>query len=293
MMQRTIDLEAFGFALRVCPALGGSILRFDRLVEGRTFPVLRSTKGEPGSVLEAASFPLVPFVNRVRGGRFVFRNREVALAPNMAPDPSPLHGQGWLGEWTVEEQGDSRITLRFEHDGGEWPWRYEARQVLEIDEDGLALSLSCRNLSDDPMPCGLGQHPYFPCDERTTIDTEVDHVWTIDADVLPVDKVPATGRYDLRDRLACGQDLDHGYGGWGGAARLRTPGVPFETVMASEDATFFQIYSPPSGGFIAIEPVTHANAAMNAPEAEWAELGFRVLEPGEEMVLRSRFDVRG
>lgn len=293
MTQRTIDMEAFGFRLSLYPALGGSILRFDRVADGEIVPVLRPCEGEPSSVLDAASFPLVPFVNRVRGGRFAFRGREVVLTPNMAPDPSPLHGQGWLGAWEVETQGDAHAVLRFDHAPGEWPWAYEARHEIALDAEGLSLTLSCRNLSDAPMPCGLGQHPYFPCTRETRIDTGVEHVWTIDEHVLPIEKVAAEGRYALADRLACGQDLDHGYGGWDGEARLTTPGVPFETVMASEDATFFQIYSPASGGFIAIEPVTHANAAMNAPEAEWAELGFRVLQPGEEMVLRSRFDVRG
>ena len=57
-----------------------------------------------------ASFPLVPFVNRIRGGRFTFRGREVRLAPNMAGDPSPLHGQGWLNPWTGRAggRGDAR-----------------------------------------------------------------------------------------------------------------------------------------------------------------------------------------
>ena len=35
----------------------------------------------------------------------------------------------------------------------------------------------------------------------------------------PVDAVPATGRFDLRRRRICGQDLDHGFGGWSGTAR--------------------------------------------------------------------------
>jgi aldose 1-epimerase len=39
------------------------------------------------------------------------------------------------------------------------------------------------------------------------------------------------------------------------------------------------------------EPVTHANAALNAPEAEWPELGMHVLEPGAEMRLDMRLDV--
>ena len=40
------------------------------------------------------------------------------------------------------------------------------------------------------MPCGLGQHPYFPCGGGTRIDTVVTHVWTINEHVLPVEKVP-------------------------------------------------------------------------------------------------------
>jgi aldose 1-epimerase len=162
---------------------------------------------------------------------------------------------------------------------------------LALDEAGLTLRLACRNLSDEPMPCGLGQHPYFHCTSETRLDTEVTHAWTIDEKVLPVEKVPAAGRYDLSGRLICGQDLDNGFAGWGGAARIETPGLPFEIEISSPDARFFQVYSPASGGLFVAEPVSHANAAMNEPEELWAELGFAVLEPGEEMALTARFDV--
>jgi aldose 1-epimerase len=61
--------------------------------------------------------------------------------------------------------------------------------------------------------------------------------------------------------------------------------------MSSPDADFFQLYSPPSGELFVIEPVTHANAALNEPEEAWAELGLTVLEPGETMSLTMRIDV--
>jgi aldose 1-epimerase len=38
--------------------------------------------------------------------------------------------------------------------------------------------------------------------------------------------------------------------------------------------------------------VSHANAALNAPEGQWGELGMRVLEPGEAMSLSMRLDVQ-
>jgi aldose 1-epimerase len=61
--------------------------------------------------------------------------------------------------------------------------------------------------------------------------------------------------------------------------------------LSSPDALFFQLYSPPTGGIFVAEPVTHANAALNAPEEDWAELGMRVLEPGEQMKLDMRIEV--
>jgi len=233
----------------------------------------------------------VPYVNRVRGGRFTFRARKVRLQPNMAGDPSPLHGQGWLNPWTVTDLKAQRATLEFRHEPGEWPWAYHARLEYALDEGGLSIGLVCRNVSADPMPCGLGQHPYFTCGPETQLDTRVSDAWTIDKDVLPVAKVVADGRYDLRERKVCGQDLDNGFGGWNGEAKLTDPKWPYAVTLSSLEARFFQLYSPKEGGIFVAEPVSHANAALNAPEADWPELGMRVLEPCEEMRLDMRLDV--
>jgi aldose 1-epimerase len=286
-----VILAAGPLELSVSPAAGGSIARFDFLEEGRKISILRRADNTPSGALDSASFPLVPFSNRIRNGRFRMRNRNVTLAPNMHGDPSPLHGQGWLAPWEMLRSNSCSMDLRFVHEAGEWPWRYEALQHFALDPGGLTLRLSCRNLSEEAMPCGLGQHPYFPCTPETRLDTRVECAWTIDDKVLPVDKVPAEGRYDLRDRLVCGQGLDNGFGGWGGTARLSQPSLPFEIIMSSPDAHFFQLYSPESGGLCVIEPVSHANAALNEPEEDWPELGLRVLEPGEEMSLTMRLDI--
>jgi aldose 1-epimerase len=286
-----LQLSSGPLELSVAPQTGGSITTFQFVAEGTRFPVLRSIGGKPASVLETASFPLVPYSNRVRGGRFTFRGREVVLTPNMPPDPSPLHGQGWLSAWTVLHASADEAELLYEHQPDEWPWRYEARQAFALDNEGLSLRLSCMNLSDEPMPCGLGQHPYFPCTADTRLDTEVLGVWEIDEKVLPTGRVPAEGRYGLRDRLVCGQGLDHGFDGWGGIARMETPGLPFRIELSSPTARCFQLYSPSEGGLFVAEPVTHVNAALNAPEDEWPKLGLEVLEPGEEMELDARIAV--
>jgi aldose 1-epimerase len=289
--QKTVRLVSEMLVLELAPWLGGSIARLDYVAEGNSIPVLRGAEGPPERVLDTGSFPLVPYSNRIRGGQFFFRGRDVRITPNMAGDPSPLHGEGWLAPWEVVSAGNSTAELAFRHEAREWPWTYEARQLFELSGTALDIRLTCRNLSDEAMPCGLGQHPYFHCTSETRLDTEVEGAWTIDEHVLPVERVPATGRYDLRDRLVCGQGLDHGFDGWGGRAVMRTPGQPFAIEMSSHDATCFQLYSPIQGGIYVAEPVTHTNAALNVPEEEWDRLGLKVLEPGEEMALNARIAV--
>ena len=285
-------LSSSDLELELSPSVGGAISRLSYTAGSGRRSILRECNTALENVLDAPSFPLVPFVNRVRDGSFSFRGRTVSLTPNMAGDPSPLHGQGWLNPWTVEESSDARALLTYRHEPGEWPWSYEAEQEFHVGAGAVSIRLSCRNISDEPMPCGLGQHPYFPCSANTRIETDVGDVWTIDEHVLPVEKVPATGRYGLSDRLICGQDLDHGFGGWSGSVLMNDPDWPYELELSSPQARFFQIYSPAAGGFFVAEPVSHANAAMNAPEADWPELGFRVLGPGEEMRLDMRLEVR-
>lgn len=291
MVSELLTLSAGPLELILSPATGGSIARFTFDDGVRRVPILRGCDGMPDHVLATASFPLVPYVNRIRGGYFNFMGEEISLQPNMKGDPSPLHGQGWLGAWTVEKSSDREATLSFEHGAGEWPWTYVAEQHFTLNADALEIRLTCRNTFDRPMPCGLGQHPYFHCSDKTRLRTAVDHVWTIDHQVLPVEKVAATGHYDLSDRAVCGLDLDHGFGGWNGRAALTDPDWPFDLAMSSPDAGFFQLYSPPGGEIFVVEPVTHANAALNAPEEEWADLGMRILAPDEQMALGMRLEI--
>lgn len=217
---------------------------------------------------------------------------EVGLAPNMAGDANPLHGQGWRAPWTVVRCDENSAQLLYEHRAGEWPWDYEARQEIVLDDDGLSVRLFCRNLSDRRMPCGLALHPYFPCTEQTLLDTVVTDAWTVDHEVLPVEQVPATGRYDLRQRKICGQNLDNGFEGWNGTARIVWPERELALTLSSPDAQRFQVYSPATGGLFVAEPVQNANAALNAPQDEWARLGVVLLEQGHQVELSARFQVK-
>ncbi len=291
-MTDRIRLENKAFELELDPATGGAVTAFRRKRGGaRAEPIFRHAPNPLTDVGDASSFPLVPFCNRIRDGRFSFRGREVRLTPNMKGDASPLHGQGWRAPWQAADAERDCAELRYSHSPGEWPWAYQAHQRFRLDGGGLDYTLTVRNVSGDPMPAGLGFHPYFPSDAQTVLSTRVDSVWLVDAKVLPIGREAPTGRYDLRDRRIDGAGLDNGYGGWSGTAEMSWPDRDLQVRMSSPGARFFQLYAPQTGGLFVAEPVTHANAALNQPEAEWRELGLRVLAPDEEMRLAVRFDV--
>lgn len=292
MADDPLTLTGESLELELNPSVGGAISNLTFLSGELRVPILRKSHSPLENVLDSACFPLVPFSNRIRGGRFCFGGAEIRLAPNMAGDPSPLHGQGWTGAWSVEDSSGDEAVLAFDHPAGEWPWSYRATQRFRIEASALHMRIECRNLSDRPMPCGLGFHPYFPCGPETRIAAGVDHVWTVDRDILPVDKVEADGRYAIADDPVCGRGLDNGYGGWSGRALLTDPEWPFDIMLSSPVARFFQLYSPQSGGLFVAEPVSHANAALNAPQERWAELGIQILGPGQEMALDARIAAR-
>jgi aldose 1-epimerase len=283
-------LRADGLEAGLKPHAGGSLTHFCDLSGGEPVDLLRRGDPQSDDALDSAGFPLVPFCNRVRDGRFSFRGREVTLSPNLPGQKHPLHGQGWRSAWHVLEADEHFAQIAFHHEAGEWPWTYQSRMTVMIKDRGLDVVLACRNLSDEVMPCGLGLHPYYPCDGQTVLDTGVSEVWTIDEEIMPVEKAPATGRYALKDRKVCGRDLDNGYEGWSGEAVFRWPNRGKGLRLTSE-APRFQLYSPKEGGLIAAEPVTNANAALNHPESEWKKLGLWLLQPDERVQLTARFEV--
>ena len=105
-----VVLSAGSRRVVLAPAVGGSIASFTRhWQEGparRQLHWLRpatATGLAARDPLDMASFPLVPFCNRIRDGRASFEGREIRFPPNhpAADVPHPLHGIAWLRPWQV------------------------------------------------------------------------------------------------------------------------------------------------------------------------------------------------
>lgn len=138
-----LSLRAGRLAVDIDPPTGGTLTRFAR--DG--FDVLRSGKGTNGG----ACYPLVPFSNRIRDGRFTFDGQTVSVTTNWPADrlplPHPMHGDGWSASWSVERADASSATIAFEHDGRSgWPFRYRTAQSFHLTPDALVCRMSLENL---------------------------------------------------------------------------------------------------------------------------------------------------
>lgn len=245
-------------------------------------PALSASDDDP---MQLSCFPLVPYANRIAGGRFVADGREVRLRRNWDRDPHPLHGQGWRSAWTIESTSDSQATLAFCGGGNEWPWRYRAVQEFELLPAGLALRLSVENLSEGIMPAMLGLHPYFPEGPRATVQARTRTVWLPDAQSLPVQEImtPADWTFDT-PRSAVRVALDHCFDHWDGVAVVRWPDRTLR--LSASGARALHVYTPANAGFFCLEPQTAAAGALQRTAGEVARLA-----PGERLQLGVRFSL--
>ena len=279
----TIELNSGEWQAELRPEIGGamSALRYQGV------NVLRPTPPGATNPLETACFALAPYCNRIRDGRFPFGGREIELAPNFAPEPHSLHGLSWQRSWTVERRLESKCVLVDDYDGsGAWPWAYRAQQRIRLGPKGCAITLVLTNLSDTPMPAGIGLHPYFRRRPETQVSFAADHVLLAGADPLPTG---ITAPADHFGDFAAGSPLpaetvDHCFADWGGGAMVRDE---LGTILISADgAPHLHLYAPADGSALCLEPVSHTPDAPNrAPEEMIA------LPPGCAASLTMRISV--
>ena len=275
----TVELSFAEYRLVLDPAHGGAIDRFDWNGE----PLMRAVCGP--TILDKASFPLVPFSNRVAHGCLAWQGREIRLAPNLpgTDHPHTLHGFGWLAPWQVAAASPTSARLTLSYPGGEWPWPFQAEQQFTLDSHGLTMALSVQNLGDSAMPAGLGFHPYFPRTAQTRYLGLHHGEWHNTPDCLPLslDEHPVARDW-WQGQPVDAHAVDTVYTEREGDLAIWWPERKLRlTLEPSANLPFTVVYSPPGEPFFCVEPVSHMTDAFNRAD-QGAQ--FATLAPGE--VLR-------
>jgi aldose 1-epimerase len=276
-----LPLRTGRLAVDLAPAAGGSVARFSC----GGFDVLRPmTDGAvaSGRGNDAAVYPLVPYSNRIRDGRLAFGGEGIQLARNWPGIRHPMHGDGWAHAWEVVTATESSAEIVYRHQpaggAGGWPFRYLARQAFRLEDDRLVIRIALENLEDRAVPAGIGLHPFFVRNSRTTLAVRVEAVWTADSEVLPVERIAVPPQWDFsRARPVDPVALDNCFDGWDGRALIVWPERALRLDLeASEPFRHVVIYSPPGQRHFCVEPVSHANGQVGR-----APLGPRGVRAGE------------
>ncbi|MBZ9771793.1 aldose 1-epimerase [Mesorhizobium sp. CO1-1-8] len=290
--QELVSISEGIATVEIAPAAGGALASYRWRQNGSVVDWLRPADPAAINSRDAgamACFPLVPYSNRIRGGRFEFAGRTVEL-PTSPDDPHHEHGHGWRRPWTVVRHEASATVLSYRHAADSWPWSYEARQKISLVDGGLIIALSLCNLSDMPMPAGFGLHPYFPSTSWTHVQAPVSGMWETDAEILPTRHVlppagsnPTTG-FDVSET-----DFDTVFTGWARRARISWPehGRQLD-IEAEAPLDFLVLYTPPGEPFFCAEPVSNITDAFNRRDAG-IDPGCIVLAPGQMRSASVRF----
>lgn len=301
--QDLLVLAAGELQLVLAPQVGGSIAGFSRhWQEGRRRRELHwlrpatATGLASRNPLDMASFPLVPFCNRIRDGRAAFEGREIRFPPNHPAEhaPHPLHGIGWLRPWQVASARMDEAVLSLAVPASDaWPWRFSCRQQFVLQERVLQVSMTVSNEDTAAMPVGIGHHPYFPHHRGTRLRSPAEAMWRGDAEVMPVALETGGPVAALNAGVELAQlDLDNNFVGWQRSTRIDWPadlhGPARSLVMEAEPPLdYFVLYCPRGLDHFCAEPVSQCTDWLNLmPRYGPGPLGGARLAPGETLAVR-------
>jgi len=249
-----------------------------------------ATYAPDGLPPKACGIVLVPWPNRIRGGKYSFDGTDYQLALTEPSAGNAIHGLGRWARWTVVTHALSRLVLRLDvvpQNGYPFPVRAEVMYALDA-ERGLAVTITAHNLGPRRAPFGAGSHPYLSTRGHALADVRLRlpaaERLVADDKGLPVGVRPVAGsEHDFRrsKRLKAVR-MDDGFTALAAEpeqryAELRTPDggarLWFDAAFRYLQVLTLDALTPQQPA-VAIEPMTCAPDAFNS------RAGLMVLDPG-------------
>ncbi|MCX7277743.1 MAG: aldose 1-epimerase [Burkholderiales bacterium] len=288
-------LQAGNTYMALAPEVGGSIAALYTADTATDLPQLDPYGAfhwlRPASVaalqardpLGMASFPLVPWCNRIRDGRAEVNGQQLQL-PSPGSMDHAIHGLGWQDAWETITHTQHSATLEYAYPGGAWPWAFTAQQSFTLAADGLHCAMSLRNDSLRTMPAALGHHPYFPHRAGTRLRCAVDAMWESDTDMLPLRRSQPAFLPALCHGMPLSElNLDNNFTGWDRQFSIDWPEQRRHLrLTADAPLDYFVLFCPQGADHFCAEPVSNCTDWLNRPQD--AHVGGTSLAAGAELV---------
>ena len=276
----------------VAPGVGATCVAF--AVGGRDVLEVPSSAAELLASPARAGCPILfPFPGRLPGGRHRFDGREFVLPLNAPEGGMHLHGFTPRRAWRLVGQTGAMCTCAFDEscltpeERSGYPWAFLLQVRWSVRAAGvLRAQVWLENRSPEPLPFGLGLHPYLLVPPEASIDLPATAAWPHVGGVLSGPPEPTAGPWPWAALEPATSILLTGLPrgtakATAGAAVLRFPADRFGEVV---------LYRPPARASVCVEPWTSVSAAGSLLEAgspsgllrlpagatwrAWAEIGL-------------------
>ncbi len=240
---------------------------------------------------------LVPWPNRIDHGVWRWDGAEQHLPVNEPGRGHAIHGLVRDHVWEVVQQSSARIMLATDIPVQQgWPVALHTTIDYALDERGLTVTHSVRNIGEAAVPFGVGTHPYPRAGNANRAESELqlsaNTVLPLDPNTMmptgPAKPVEGT-EYDFRTaRSLAGVNLDQPFGeclpGQDGLIHHRlTSEQGGVELWADPTFRWVQVFTPSEfpgrgDGVVAVEPMTCPPNALNsgddlitlAPSESWS-----------------------
>jgi aldose 1-epimerase len=275
--------------LTVLPSVGNIAYRM--MVNGKNalwvpYEKLSEMKAKP---VQAGVPFLAPWANRLDQDAYFANGKKYRLNPELAnfrrdANQKPIHGLlGFSPLWRV-------IELRADHDGAwvtsriefwkypdlmaQFPFAHTIEMTYRLVDGVLEVDTSLLNQSTEPMPVGIGYHPYFqvhdaPRDEWT-VHVAAREKLTLSPQLIPTgERTPVQFPEPLMLKSVQLDDVfSNLIPGADGRPQFSVQGKKEKvTVTYGPKYTVAVVYAPPGKGFICFEPMSAITNAFNLAHA--------------------------
>lgn len=244
---------------------------------------------------------LVPWPNRVGGGRYRFGDSDLRLPLTEPEVGNAIHGLLRWTLWKLLARTEDAVligTTLCPQPG--YPFLLEVRAEYRLGPDGLETAVHATNTGTTPAPYGVGQHPYLTVGtdrvDSVLLTVPARYLLRTDARGLPIGQESVDGTpYDFRTARPIGDlRLDTAFTGLDRASdglavvRLSRPsGLGGVDLWLGEGTRWVQVYTGDTLAEpgrrrrgLAVEPMSCP------PDAFRSGTDLTVLEPGATHVLR-------
>ena len=287
---------AYGNQRAIITEVGATLRRYDvggtPIIDGFSeHEICQSAKGQV----------LAPWPNRLRDGKYTFKDKSGIAAINEPERHNAIHGLLRYHLWNLvaATQNYCRLQCRLAPQPA-YPWWLEMQIEYRLNRSGLSVEMAASTPGEETAPFGIGFHPYLSTDRHDLdgcrIMLPASMVLLVDDRMIPEGRHDVTGsRYDIRTPTLIGDmSLDTAYTGLqrdgDGIARIEfepAAGNRLITLWMDSSFKYVQVFTADTlpdeserRKMIALEPMTCPANALQT-HADIIEL-----EPGREFHAR-------